>query len=99
MFLFQASGDLSPYWTGVLGSLAVEVASAVKDCLAIEGRCPERYKKFPYLLFRTVLAFVSGALPVIMASPNPFNAFYLGASAPLILDRLAKGVKPTEPGM
>ncbi|WP_129222282.1 hypothetical protein [Lichenibacterium ramalinae] len=95
-FTLPLIGEVGPYWIGVIGSLAVEAGAAFKACSEIDGHCPERYKRIPYLLFRAILALVSGTLPVVMDAQNSLTAFYLGASAPLILDRLAKGVKPGE---
>jgi hypothetical protein len=89
-------GDVSPFWVGVIGSLAVETAGAVKDCAALDGLCPDRYKRPAYLLFRGLLALAAGTLPVFLEAPKPLTAFYLGASAPLLLDRLARGIKPTD---
>lgn len=91
-------GEVGPYWIGVIGSLAAEVASAFKACSDIDGRCPDRYKRPAYLIFRALLALFSGALPVVLDAQNSLTAFYLGASAPLILDRLARGVKLGEGG-
>lgn len=87
-------GEVGPYWIGFIGSIAVEIGAAFKACSELDGHCPDRYKRFPYLLFRALLALISGTLPVVMDAQNALTAFYLGASAPLILDRLAKGVKP-----
>ena len=89
-------GEIGPYWIGVIGSLAVEIGAAFKACSELDGHCPERYKRFAYILFRVLLALISGTLPVVMDAQNALTAFYLGASAPLILDRLAKGVKPAD---
>lgn len=89
-------GAVGPYWIGVIGSLAVEIGAAFKACSELDGHCPEKYKRFAYILFRVLLALISGTLPVVMDAQNALTAFYLGASAPLILDRLAKGVKPAD---
>ena len=95
---FPIIGEITPYWVGFIGSVTVEIGAALKDCSELNGRCPERYKQTAYLIFRTAMAFASGALPVVMDAPNALTAFYLGASAPLILDRLARGVKPSLTG-
>lgn len=96
MPVFPLVGETAPYWIGFIGSLSVEAGAAFKECGELNGRCPERYKQPAYLVIRTLLALASGALPVVMDATNALTAFYLGASAPLILDRLARGVKPTE---
>jgi hypothetical protein len=89
-------GEVSPYWLGVIGSVAVEVAAAAKECSELNGRCPERYKQPFYLIVRGLLALASGTIPAVAEAPNALTSFYLGASAPLFLDRLARGVKPSE---
>ena len=94
MAVFPLVGELSPYWIGFIGSVTVELGAAFKECSELNGRCPERYKQRAYLTFRALLAFASGTIPVVMDAPNALTAFYLGASAPLFLDRLARGVKP-----
>lgn len=82
------------YWIGVIGSLAVEAGAAFKGCADLDGHCPDRYKRLPYLLTRALFALFAGAVPVVMDAPNMLTAFYLGASAPLVIDRLSRGIKP-----
>ena len=89
-------GELSSYWIGVVGSITVELGAAFRECSELNGRCPERYKQPAYILFRTLLAFASGTIPAVADAPNALTSFYLGASAPLFLDRLGRGVKPTD---
>jgi len=89
-------GELSAFWLGFLGSAAVEVAAAVKSCADLDGHCPERYKRPFYLFVRVLLAIVAGSLPVVLEASNALTSFYMGASAPLLLDRLGKGIKPDE---
>lgn len=96
MAILPLVGDLSPYWVGVIGSVAVELGAAFKECSEIGGRCPDRYKQPFYLAIRLLLAFASGTIPAVADAPNALTSFYLGASAPLFLDRLARGVKPAE---
>lgn len=43
------------------------------------------------------MPFVAGTLPMIMDAGSPLIAFYLGASAPVIIDKLAEGVMPRLP--
>ncbi|WP_235532778.1 hypothetical protein [Sphingomonas sp. Leaf412] len=62
-----------------------------------EGDLPSRYRKIPYLIVRMILAFSSGAIAVALDAANPLTAFYLGASAPIVLDKLAQGALPTLP--
>jgi hypothetical protein len=35
--------------------------------------------------------FVAGPLPIILEAPSWFSAAYIGASAPVVMDRLASG--------
>jgi hypothetical protein len=46
---------------------------------------------------RALLALASGALAVALGAETTFSAFYLGASAPIVLDKLAQGALPTIP--
>ncbi|WP_154670834.1 hypothetical protein [Sphingosinithalassobacter portus] len=43
------------------------------------------------------MPFVSGTLPLIIDAATPLIAFYMGATAPIIVDRLAVGVMPKLP--
>jgi hypothetical protein len=87
---------MSTYWLGVLGSISVEIGAAAKSCADLNGACPDRYKKPFYLLIRGMLALVGGSLPVVPDATNALASFYLGASAPLVLDRLGRGIHPSE---
>ena len=74
---------LSPYWVGVIGSGVVEFFALARACAKLDGHTPKR--------------FVAGTLPMIMDAGSPLIAFYLGASAPVIIDKLAEGVMPRLP--
>ena len=83
------------YWWGVLGSLAVEIAAATKGASELKGYCPPQYKRPLFLLFKAAFAIIcAGPLSIILGATGAFNAFYIGASAPLIMDRVAKGLEP-----
>lgn len=62
-----------------------------------DGELPARYRKVTYLFVRTLLALSGGTLAVVFDSPTALAAFYLGASAPIVLDKLAQGAIPTMP--
>jgi hypothetical protein len=81
------------YIWGVIGSVAVEVGAAVKAASSNGGTCPPPYNQFFYLSARVVLALLAGFLPLALGAVTPVNAFWLGASAPLILDRAASGLQ------
>ncbi|UJQ93035.1 hypothetical protein [Mariluticola halotolerans] len=85
------------YWTGVLGSFAVEIGAALKICTEIGGKTPPMYKEPFYLGVRIALALAAaGPLAAFLSNGSGLTAFYLGASAPLVLDQLAKGIRPSE---
>lgn len=88
---------LSPYWVGVIGSGVVEFFALARACAKLDGHTPKRYQKPVYLATRFGMPFVAGTLPMIMDAGSPLIAFYLGASAPVIIDKLAEGVMPRLP--
>ena len=90
-------GLISLFWVGFLGSLSVEVGTCYRAMANSEGDLPKRYRKPVYLVVRTFLAFSGGAIAVALDAKNPLTAFYLGASAPIVLDKLAQGALPTIP--
>lgn len=81
------------YCWGLFGSLAVEAAAALVYCEQENFNLPVRYRKPAYLFIRLIVAMAAGMVPIIMNAQSIYAAFYLGASAPLFLDRLAKGVE------
>ena len=51
-----------------------------------------------YLFVRLLFALIAaGSLPVMMDAASLWSAFYLGISAPLVFDRLARGLQPDKP--
>jgi len=81
----------------VLGGAAVEFFALARACAKLDGRLPKRYQRIPYIATRVAMPFCCGTLPMIMDAATPMLAFYLGASAPLIVDKLAEGVMPKMP--
>lgn len=88
---------LTPYWAGVIGSAAVEFITLMRAATKLDGHMPARYKRPAYVIVRIANPFVCGTLPMIMDAATPLIAFYLGGSAPLVLDKLAEGVMPKQP--
>ena len=85
---------LELYLLGVLGSIAVELAGLVRDLN--EGEMPPRYNGWLYPAARVLFALTAaGPLPILVGSNNALNAFLVGASALLFLDRAA-GTLPRE---
>ena len=88
---------LTLYVSGVLGSLGVELAACLAATVKGGGKWPPIYKRPFYLVVRTVFALTAaGLLPVYLAASSGLSALYLGASAPLVWDRLARGLQPTQ---
>lgn len=81
----------------MLGSLVVEVGACCRAMANAEGDLPTRYGKPLYLFVRLLLALSGGTLAVVFDAPTALAAFYLGASAPIVLDKLAQGAIPTVP--
>lgn len=90
--------SLAAFGMGALGSLAIELATAVKLTTENHGTCPPIYKKPFYCVIRVVFALIcAGPLAVLMDAASYWSAFYLGISAPLVYDRLARGLQPEPP--
>ena len=91
-------GPLELYIWGVIGSIGVELITVLAATVANEGKCPLMYRQPFYIALRTAVAFVAaGALPVGMHAANTWSALYLGASAPLVYDRLQRGGASSAP--
>jgi hypothetical protein len=82
------------YLCGVFGSAAAEIVAALRETQKLSGRCPELYKRPFYICVRILVALVpAGGLPVLLSASNLQTAFYLGLSAPLLLDRLQRSLQ------
>ena len=90
-------GEVTHFWVGVMGSLSIEVTTCWRAMANADGDLPVRYKKPVYLIVRGLLALGGGTLAVVFDAPTALAAFYLGASAPIVLDKLAQGAIPTMP--
>ena len=80
--------DLVAY--AVIGSLLAECMGAYDHLLRSQS-LPRRYKKASFYVLRGVIAIGAGVLPGVFAAETASAAFALGVSAPLIINRLAKG--------
>jgi hypothetical protein len=85
---------LTPYWVGVCGSAVVEAFAFAQALAKNDGVVPKRYTRPAHCVTRVVIPFFAGSLPMIMDAATPLIAFYLGASAPVLVDKLAEGVMP-----
>ena len=81
----------------MIGSLVVEIGACCRASANNDGEIPVRYTKVGYLFVRLLLALSGGTLAVVFDSPTALAAFYLGASTPIVLDKLAQGALPTVP--
>jgi hypothetical protein len=83
------------FFVGALGSITLEIAAALKLSAEMGGVCPPIYKQPFYLSVRLIFALTAaGLLPVMMSAQSIWSAFYLGVTAPLVFDRLARGLQP-----
>lgn len=87
-------GIYEAYGCGVLGSVAIELAAALRLSTKTGGGCPPIYKEPFFVILRIGFAIVAaGPLPVMMDAPGLWSAFYYGVTAPVLFDRLARGLQ------
>lgn len=89
------------YCYGVLGSVGVELAAALTAASSNDGHLPVKYHKPVFLGLRTIFALIAGSVPLALEAANMWSAIWLGASAPLVFDRAARGLDPqasSQPG-
>jgi hypothetical protein len=91
----MALGVYETYGVGVLGSVAIEIAAALKLAVKMDGICPPIYKRPFFVGLRIIFALLAaGPLSVMMDAPSYWAAFYYGVTAPVLFDRLARGLQP-----
>jgi hypothetical protein len=81
------------YVWGTFGSIVVEVVAMVKATADNGGVCPPPYNKFFYLIVRLVLAILAGFIPIVLSANSAITAFYLGAGAPVFIDKAKSGLQ------
>ena len=79
---------------GFAGSAAVQVVYFVDYFDKRPTDISPCYYSAGYWILRFLLAVVAGGLAVAYEAPKPLVAMSVGASAPLILSALARGLKP-----
>lgn len=77
--------------------MVVEIGTMARACANMDGGIPVRYKSFVYIPVRILLALCAGAIATVFDAKTALVAFYLGASAPVVIDKLAQGALPTIP--
>jgi hypothetical protein len=82
---------------GFLGSTAVELMSLLGYYTSRRGLLPHRYRRAGFWVTRFVLALVAGALALAYDIQQRILAFNIGASTPLILTFIARGLRQPPP--
>lgn len=89
---------MSSLWAflwGFGGSLAVEVV-AIHQYYSDGRRLPKRYSTVGFWVSRVMMGVVAGGLAVANGAQSPQSAVYIGAAAPLILQAVARGLRPPD---
>jgi hypothetical protein len=85
-------------WTifscAVGGSLAVELVALNEVYQAQRYQLHWRYRKVGFYIGRLLMACVAGWLAIVYEIDKPLLAVQVGASAPLLLRALARGMLP-----
>jgi hypothetical protein len=82
---------------GFCGSLAVEVVVLYQAYHSRKISIPQRYKHFGFWVVRLFLSVIAGGLAVAYEIDKPILAANIGASAPLIIQALARGLVEPSP--
>lgn len=85
---------------GFCGSLAVEIVILYQAYNSQKISIPQRYKRVGFWIVRFLLSAVAGGLVMAYEIDKPILAANVGASAPLIVQALARGFadsQSTEP--
>ncbi len=87
---------------GIAGGIAAELAAWFRIRRELHKGLPDWSKSKLYWLITALMALSGGLLVFIYLTSgtvlNAFLAFNLGASAPLVLERLVEQTPPLEPG-
>lgn len=78
------------FW-GFCGSLAVEIITLYQAYHSQRIHIPQRYKRVGFWVVRAFLSIVAGGLAVAYEIDSKLLAANIGASAPLIIQALARG--------
>lgn len=85
---------LETFIWGFLGSLAIEIVNIYQVFQDENPKMPSRYKSYLFWFVRLMLAIIAGGLAMAYKIDNAILAVNIGASTPLILQALAKGIQP-----
>jgi len=87
---------LKLYFWGVAGAFVVELATAIRQS-AKNGKCPPGYKPGFHLWCKGLMVAVCGAAPMLFDATHAAMAFYMGAAAPVMIDKMARGATRNPP--
>lgn len=85
---------LETFIWGFAGSIAVEIVNIYQVFQDENPKMPSRYKNYVFWFVRLILAIIAGGLAMAYKIDNAILAANIGASTPLILHALAKGIQP-----
>jgi hypothetical protein len=85
--------DLASFFWGFAGSVAVEIGTFYQAYMTEPIRLPERYKRPDFWIVRLFLAVVAGGIAMAEGVNTEISAITVGAAAPLVLEKLAKGLE------
>ena len=77
---------------GMGGSVAIELVTLLEEYQKEPLKLPERYRRLGYYVVRTLVAFAAGGLALAYEIDKPLLALNVGASAPLLVQALARGL-------
>jgi hypothetical protein len=78
------------FW-GFCGSLAVEIVNLFQAYHSQRIHIPQRYKRKGFWVVRALVCVIAGGLAVAYKIESELLAANIGASAPLIMQALARG--------
>jgi len=88
------TGPMLTFLCGLGGSVAVELITLLQAYEREPVALPSRYQRFDYYVLRLCLAIAAGLLAVAYGVyDNPILAVNIGASAPLIIRTLTRGMQ------
>lgn len=82
----ELNSTLRIFGFAALGTFFVDVLTLIDDRRIKEF--PERYKHSLFWVIRVFLAVLSGGIALTLDLRTPFQAFFVGTSAPLLLQKM-----------
>lgn len=85
--------SLEAFFYGSSASLALEIIAIYNMYCSGNKILPDRYRMISFWIVRTLVCVIAGGLAMAYKVDNPLLAANIGASAPLILQALAQGIR------